>query len=66
MDLSNETGEGKTMGVCFDPNNDMFRRAIKSEIYVDKTSLLAITNQLIGTENLYMCTSRQRQHSFSS
>lgn len=49
------------MGRYFNPGNEMFLRALRSEIYVDKTGLLAVTNQLIQTENCYLCISRPRR-----
>ena len=33
------------MGVYLNPRNDGFRKAIRSEIYVDKTGLIACTNK---------------------
>ena len=49
------------MGVCFDPDNDMFQMALRSEIYIDKTGLLSVTNQLLRSENRFMCISRPRR-----
>ena len=37
------------MGVYLNPGNDMFQTAINSEIYVDKTELISITNKVLGT-----------------
>ncbi|MBR1741353.1 MAG: AAA family ATPase, partial [Lachnospiraceae bacterium] len=49
------------MGIYFDPDNVMFQRAVKSEIYVDKTELMAVTNKLLGTESAFLCVSRPRR-----
>ena len=38
------------MGVYLNPRNDGFAEAIHSEIYVDKTGLIAYTNQYLNTE----------------
>lgn len=53
--------EEKDMGMMFNPGNEMFQRAVKSEIYVDKSGLLAVTNRLLGTENCFLCISRPRR-----
>ena len=48
------------MGVYLNPGNDVFWRAVRSKIYVDKTGLIACTNELINTEQQCMCVSRPR------
>lgn len=37
------------MGVYLNPGNDGFEEAIRSEIYVDKTGLIAYTNKYLNT-----------------
>ena len=37
------------MGIYLNPGNDAFLEAIQSEIYVDKTGLIAYTNRVMGT-----------------
>jgi len=49
------------MGIYVNPGNTAFRRALNSEIYVDKTELIAVTNDKIDTINCYMCISRPRR-----
>lgn len=49
------------MGIYLNPGNDGFRESIRSEIYVDKTGLIACTNGLLGTEEKYVCVSRPRR-----
>ena len=49
------------MGIYLNPGNDSFWRAIRSEIYVDKTELIAHTNRYINTEQQYICVSRPRR-----
>ncbi len=49
------------MGVYLNPGNDGFWRAVRSKIYVDKTGLIACTNELINTEQQCMCVSRPRR-----
>ena len=33
------------MGIYLNPNNDRFRQALNSEIYVDKSGLISVTNK---------------------
>jgi hypothetical protein len=52
---------GSNMGSYLNPGNGMFRRAISSEIFVDKTGLIRETNKVINTQQLYLCVSRPRR-----
>lgn len=38
------------MGIYLNPDNTDFQEAINSNIYVDKTALIAHTNRIIRTE----------------
>ncbi len=49
------------MGVYLNPKNKGFQEAIHSEIYVDKTGLIACTNKCINTEAKFICVSRPRR-----
>ncbi len=49
------------MGIYLNPDNEGFQRAVRSEIYVDKTGLIAYTNQCLNTEQQYLCVSRPRR-----
>ena len=49
------------MGVYLNPKNKRFWEATRSEIYVDKTGLIAYTNKRINTEQKYICVSRPRR-----
>ncbi len=49
------------MGIYLNPGNDLFEEAANSEIYVDKTMLIAFTNQVIGTSQKHICVSRPRR-----
>ena len=49
------------MGIYLNPENDGFWKAVRSEIYVDKTGLIAYTNKYINTEQQYICVSRPRR-----
>lgn len=49
------------MGIYLNPENDGFWRAVRSEIYVDKTGLIAHTNKYLNTEQQYICVSRPRR-----
>ncbi len=49
------------MGIYLNPKNTSFAKSINSEIYVDKTELIAITNRCLDTEDEYLCVSRPRR-----
>ncbi len=49
------------MGIYLNPGNDGFKTAINSEIYVDKTELIAYTNKYLDTEQRFICISRPRR-----
>jgi len=49
------------MGVYLNAGNEKFRQAANSEIYVDKSGLIAYTNQVINTADKYICVSRPRR-----
>lgn len=49
------------MGMYLNPSNDSFFEAINSEIYVDKTQLLAYTNKVMQTAQKNICVSRPRR-----
>lgn len=48
------------MGIYLNPGNSGFQEIIRSE-YVDKTGLIALVNQTIGTRNKLTCISRPRR-----
>lgn len=49
------------MGIYVNRGNSSFARARKSQIYVDKTGLLVFTNEILDTEQCYICNSRPRR-----
>ncbi len=49
------------MGIYLNPENDSFWKAVRSEIYVDKTELIIYTNKYLNTEQQYICVSRPRR-----
>lgn len=49
------------MGRFVNPDNRAFQVALNSEIYVDKTGLLNVTNRVLGTKQGYICNSRPRK-----
>lgn len=49
------------MNIYVNPGNAAFRRALNSDIYVDKTDLIAVANSRINKTNCYMCVSRPRR-----
>ena len=49
------------MGSYLNPGNFSFRRSLRSKIYVDKSKLIAKTNEVLCTEQKYICVSRPRR-----
>lgn len=49
------------MGYYLNPGNKGFWEALRSRIYVDKTGLIACTNQCINTDEKFICVSRPRR-----
>ena len=49
------------MGTYVNPASESMQKAVNSEIYVDKTGLLKILNNAIGTEKCYFAVSRARR-----
>ena len=49
------------MGYYLNPGNDIFRRMVNSQIYVDKTGMLEYTNKVLNTMEEYICVSRPRR-----
>lgn len=49
------------MGIYLNPGNKGFWEAIRSKIYVDKTALIAYTNELLNTTEKFICVSRPRR-----
>ncbi|HBA47634.1 MAG TPA: AAA family ATPase [Lachnospiraceae bacterium] len=49
------------MGNYLNPGNEGFQKTINSEIYVDKTGMLAYTNKVLNTMQGYLCVSRPRR-----
>ena len=48
------------MGRFVNSGNSAFQVALNSEIYVDKTGLLAYTNKVMDTTAKFICNSRPR------
>lgn len=49
------------MGIYLNPRADGFEQSVRSPIYIDKTELLAYTNEILNTEQRYCCISRPRR-----
>lgn len=49
------------MGNYLNPSSAKFKRSLASDIYVDKSELIEVVNQVIGTEQQYVCVSRPRR-----
>ena len=50
-----------SMGRFVNSGNSAFQVALNSEIYVDKTGLLAYTNKVMDTTAKFICNSRPRR-----
>lgn len=48
------------MGVYFNPNNESYTRAKNSQIFIDKTGLIAYLNERLSTENNCISLSHAR------
>lgn len=59
--ISHDLERSPKMGVYLNPTSDKFRESINSEIYVDKSGLIAEMNEKIQTEQKYVCVSRPRR-----
>lgn len=44
---------GVKMRIYLNPGNDLFRQAVNSRIYVDKSMLIEATNSLLDTSDGY-------------
>jgi len=49
------------MGIYLNPGTKRFREALNSQIYVDKTAMVADVNALVNTVGKYLCVSRPRR-----
>lgn len=49
------------MGIYLNPGSEAFQISRKSEIYIDKSMLIANLNEVINTEQRFICISRPRR-----
>lgn len=49
------------MGRFLNPDNRVFRVALNSEIYVDKTGMIDVVNKAVNTMQAFICNSRPRR-----
>ena len=49
------------MGIYLNPGNDLFAQALSSEIYVDKSMLIRLTNERLNSNDRHICISRPRR-----
>ena len=52
---------GCFMGMYLNPGNNLFKIALNSNIYVDKSGLVSYVNDVINTEQRFICVSRPRR-----
>lgn len=49
------------MGIYLNPGNEGFLTSVRSKIYIDKTGLISYMNEVIDTEDKFICVSRPRR-----
>ena len=49
------------MGIYLNPDGEAFEIATQSDMYVDKTGMLAYLNSIVGKEQRFVCVSRPRR-----
>ena len=49
------------MGIYLNPGNDLFAQALNSEIYIDKSMLIKLTNERLNSNDRHLCISRPRR-----
>ena len=49
------------MGIYLNPGAAGFKMSLNSEIFVDKSELLDVTNRYVNTQQRFMCVSRPRR-----
>lgn len=49
------------MGIYLNPGNYRFRKILRSKIYIDKSELIAYTNEVMDSDMGYICVSRPRR-----
>ena len=49
------------MGQYFNPGNESFKRALNSQIYVDKSGIIGFTNSVLNSEQAFVAVSRARR-----
>ncbi|MCR5685533.1 MAG: ATP-binding protein [Lachnospiraceae bacterium] len=49
------------MGIYLNPGNENFAEVLRSDIYVDKTMMISVTNNIMDSGNKYICMSHPRR-----
>ena len=49
------------MGIYVNPGNENFKETLSGKIYVDKTMMISVLNELMLTGEKYICISRPRR-----
>lgn len=49
------------MGIYLNPDNIDFQEALNSQIYVDKSEMIAQINKMVDTQDRYICVTRPRR-----
>ena len=49
------------MGHYLNPGNEGFKRALRARIYVDKSEMIGYVNNVLGTDDGFICVTRPRR-----
>ncbi len=49
------------MGIYINPGTALFQESINSEIFVDKTKIVSVLNEVVNTKKKFVCVSRPRR-----
>ena len=49
------------MGIYLNPGTGEFQESLNSKIYIDKTGLIEKTNEVLKTQQKFICVSRPRR-----
>ncbi|MBR5359414.1 MAG: AAA family ATPase, partial [Lachnospiraceae bacterium] len=52
---------GDVMGIYLNPGNENFQEVLRQQIYVDKSMMIRVINDIISGGNKYICMSRARR-----
>lgn len=59
--INNKDKGGQSWELFLNPGYESFAESLRSEIYIDKSMLIALTNDRLKTNQKYLCISRPRR-----